>query len=192
MSCLLSDEVSDIDVWCHYYWIMQYSVLYHWHLCIISHFKETNADHFETLRRMRSRILSCRKDMVELVPRLTTKILYKLLKQYKPTNMVLWETIAEQYRIVWDAENWRRDLLWSWKSFLSWKCAIVWQSQLVLRSTSDAVIVDEHWDATYSWVMVEGVTKGFITKDGKMVDDYVIIDNWEMVLTSSILEGWSF
>ena len=28
------------------------------------------------------------------------KTLYKLVKQYKPTNMVLWATIAEQYRVA--------------------------------------------------------------------------------------------
>ena len=39
--------------------------------------------------------------------------------------------------------------------------------------------------------MVEGVTKGFIRKDGNMVNNYVIIDNIAMILNRSLLEGWS-
>ena len=38
--------------------------------------------------------------------------------------------------------------------------------------------------------MVEGATKGFIRKDGKMVDNYVTIDKSDIILNCSFSEGW--
>ena len=63
--------------------------------------------------------------MVEqLARRRTTRILYKLAKQYNPANMVVWATIAEQYRVEC-VELEARPAAAVIKKFLSRKCAIV-------------------------------------------------------------------
>ena len=48
--------------------------------------------------------------------------LFKLVKQYKPSNMVLWGTIAEQYRVACGELEARPAAVI--KKFLSLKCVI--------------------------------------------------------------------
>ena len=54
--------------------------------------------------------------------------LYKLINQYKPSNMVLWGTVAEQYRIQCGELEFDRQR--PSKRFFSQKCAIVVVSPL--------------------------------------------------------------
>lgn len=38
-------------------------------------------------------------EVEEKEQRVTTRDLFNLISQYKPTNSVLWDTVAEQYRL---------------------------------------------------------------------------------------------